>query len=144
MKKNKRSIIIIGTICTSCICIFIAVVFIIRYNFLLQYTPNGISRYIHISTDESTGKELIFDNSEYTIYTFQIKDAYFIDVYANEINLYEAMENKKITMEEMIEKGKLVYEKDDIKQYKFEQYQIFLDGNECIVTPYYTKMEDIL
>lgn len=138
-----KKIIILVIAVAIFVCLILAGGIAIKSIFSSQYNSNGISRYLCITIDDTYGKEYIYKNSEYTVYTFQLEDAYFMDINANEVSLYDALSTKKISIDDMIEKCNL-NEYNNMKIYAAENYQIILYQKECIITPLDININDVL
>lgn len=85
--------------------------------------------------DETEEKQYICENSNYTVYTVHLKDVYFRDKDANKVGLKKAFTDGKMTVEDMIRVCRKTEEIENIKVYQGENYQIILNGRECLIAP---------
>ena len=99
------------------------------------YNSQNISRYPCITIDESEGKQYICDNEGYAVYTINLKEVYFVDTGAKNIDLEEALTTEKITIKDMLGVCRKETEDESKTTYSGENYKIILNGNECLITP---------
>lgn len=128
--KKKRTILIISAIVVMLVAG--AGLFFMSIN---PYNKNGVSKFMNISIDESCGKTYIGSYSGYEVYTYNLKDAYFINLKADTIPLKDGLDSEKVSLEDMLSSGKEKADTGSIKQYTYENYQIILDGKECVIEP---------
>lgn len=99
------------------------------------YNENGVNKYLNISIDEDCGKTYIGTYSGYEVYTYHLKDAYFINFDAGTISLEQGLGSEIVSLEEMLSVGDKEENASSIKRYAYENYEIILDGNECVIEP---------
>lgn len=140
MLKKTRFRILLGI---GIICFVLVSIIIVNVLFHTQYNSKGISRLVGITIDRSHPKELVYQNSKSSVYTFHLKEADLEKIDANRINLHDALSTNQISIQELISACKLYYDKNNIKKYKAENYQIISVNNEYIIAPLDIFDEDL-
>ncbi|MDL2301741.1 hypothetical protein LJC58_05225 [Lachnospiraceae bacterium OttesenSCG-928-D06] len=125
----------------------VAVIFIIlfssKYLFSSQYNDNGMSRGIHFEIDETVGTEFICSNDGYEVYTINIKNIYFQNAKAENIDIKDALSNESVEIQDMIYGLKKSTTLSGFTCYIAENYQLILIENRCVIAPL-TLDENIL
>lgn len=134
--KKKTGIIIICVICA------IAIVGLLMYIFLQQWTWKGYSRNLNLSISEDKGLQMIHKDEESTIYTYNLEECY-ITVFSSgaAIDLEEAL-GKYISLSQIL-KNMSREEKEEMILYKGEAYQIIQLDNIYIICGLNQKAEEI-
>lgn len=139
IKKHKRKykIIIIALL----ILVFVAGLLTMKIAvsaFDSQYHNDGISKYMNITISDMD-RYKVGELDGYEIYLENLSEAYFMTAGANRIELEDAIEQGKISMEELYDGS---WKKEDILLngiestiYYFENYQIVLSDKECVISP---------
>lgn len=104
-----------------------------QYNLL-----NGLSYYMNITIDENKEREKIGNLDGYTIYTerLNIEDCYFRTISSKVVPLKEVIERKLISVKDLENKANAITKNGDIKILIFENYEIVLEYDSCIIRPY--------
>lgn len=103
-------------------------------SYTAQYNKDNISNFLCVSIDSSKGLEYIGKYNDYKVYTYNLKEAYFVDVNANNIQLSEGLSSGHITIEDMKKHLKLV-ESRDTKVYESENYKLIIKQDICVISP---------
>ncbi len=109
-----------------------------------QYNNKGVGNYLHMSIEENESIDFIGDYDDYKIYTYKLEEAYFIDFFANRIEIKDAFEKGKISLKDMTKHLELVNEENGNKIYEFENYQIIFSKDKCVIAPLSIKGEGII
>jgi len=109
-----------------------------------QYNNNAVSNYLCISIEENESINFIGEYDHYKIYTYKLEEAYFVDFFANRIEIKDAFEKGKISLKDMTEHLELVNTENNTKIYEFENYQIIFSQDICIIAPMSIKGEDVI
>lgn len=139
-KKYKTKNIIFflsGIICT----ILIIAGLIFAYS--QQYNLSGVSRYPSFTIDKTIGTEFICKSDEYKVYTYNLKNLSFIRFDNERIEFKEALTKNKISIDDMI-KNSNTKKENQLFIYEFENYQIILNGNICLIAPLNIDMNKVL
>lgn len=104
-----------------------------QYNLL-----NGLSYYMNITIDENKEREKIGKLDGYTVYTerLKIEDCYFSTISSKVVPLKEVIERKLISVKDLENKANAITKNGDIKILIFENYEIVLEYDSCIIRPY--------
>ncbi|MDU1414270.1 MAG: zf-HC2 domain-containing protein [Clostridium sp.] len=135
-----RSVIIIAIIC---VLLFVGMVTMLTKAYHNQYNSSAVSNYLSISIEDNEGINFIGEYDDYKIYTYKLEEAYFIDFFANRIEIKDAFEKGKMSLKDMTKHLKVVNE-EHIKIYAFENYQIIFSEDVCIIAPLSIKGEDVI
>jgi hypothetical protein len=142
-KKYKKTIITITVVSILCLCLLLLVIWAGNKIYSLQYNNKDVSNYINITIDDSIGKAYLCEADNYSVYTYNLRESSVIDFGANTIDLKDALENKKIDLDDLTRH--LNYEDGDSgrKIYIWENYQIIFSGKECVIAPLNINIEEI-
>lgn len=137
-KYNTKNIIfLIGIICTS----LLIAGLIFAYS--QQYNLSGVSRYPSFTIDKAIGSEYICRSDFYEVYTYNLNEVTFIKFDSGNIKLKEALTKNKISIYDMIKKGKA--KKDNqLTVYEFENYKIILNDHICLIAPLNIDVNQVL
>lgn len=104
-----------------------------QYNLL-----NGLSYYMNITIDENKEREKIGKLDGYTVYTERLKveDCYFNTISSKVVPLKEVVEKELISVKDLENKADAITKNGDIKILIFENYEIVLEYDSCIIRPY--------
>ncbi len=139
MKKHKRkfiNFIVILVVLGFALGLFTMKIGIYAFN--QQYHHSGISKYLNITISD-TGKYKVGELEGYDIYLEDLSEAYFVTLSADRLELKDAIEQGKINMEDLYDGSKHMQEilangQEGIIYY-FENYQIELLKDECVISP---------
>ena len=126
-------------ICLFCcfIGMFVFVIFGI-YICRQQYNSHNIGRYLCIEIDNSGWKNVGISDGM-NVRTYNLKNAYFVSLFANKIQLDEAIRTNKVNIKDMckypFDVKKITTDDQVITTYIFENYQIIVTNEECIISP---------
>lgn len=134
----KKVIIII-----SCVVIALVVVLAIfggRIAYFLysgQYNENGVSHFLVITIDKNQPKEFIGKLQEHDVYIegLNIQETNFRTVNAENLSIKDAIEQNKVSIDEWKKYAWNVVEEDSREILKFENYEILVTTNECVIRP---------
>lgn len=133
---NKKNSIIIP-FCIIIITLIIAFYGLIFYLYSAQYNASGISSYLCISIDENQPLEYIGELGSYSIYVENLKidELYFISADATRISLSETILNELVSISDWRKKAWYTIMDGDVEILRYENYEIAISGDECIIRP---------
>lgn len=135
MKRNLLIIIVIIIVVLICFLFFFGDK-IVYDLFDMQYNmETGVSSIINISLDNNQTKEKIGILDGYDIYVegLKIDECYFTTIDAKTISLIEAINNKKVSIEDMTRKAFYNKKEDNKIIYYYENYIIVVSDKEVII-----------
>lgn len=140
----KKRLIIISCL-TGIVCILLFGG--LSYTFHLQYNRHNIGRNLCISIDQS-GWEMLGNYNEVTFMTYNLNAPYLITVTAENILLKDALQTDKIDIEDLCkypeETKEFVFDNENETAFIFENYQIILLKNKCMILPLNIDLEKVL
>lgn len=101
-----------------------------------QYNlKTGMSNYICVTYDANQEKEWIGESDGYQVYLegLSAEECYIISIGADRVSLTEAVGDGWVTVEDLIRKPWKIYQSDNSTVYVFENYEIILADNTCII-----------
>jgi len=133
---NKKNSIIIPC-CIIIIALIIAFYGLLFYLFSAQYNANGISSFLCITIDENQPLEYIGELENYSIYVENLKidELYFISVDDTRISLSEAIQNELVSISDWRKKAWYTITDGNTEILGFENYEIAITAEECIIRP---------
>lgn len=143
-KKYSTMVKLLIIIAVICALLFAGLVIILTKAYHQQYNNNAVSNYLSISIEENESIDFIGEYDNYKIYTYKLEEAYFIDFFANRIEIKDALEKGKISLKDMTKHLELVNTENNIKIYEFENYQIIFSKDICVIAPLSIKGEDVI
>lgn len=136
-KKIKQWNIAIIAIIISVVIMLFLIGGIIKL-FDLQYNlKTGISNYVGVTYDASREMEWVGKSEHYQVYVdgLKLEDCYLIKMDASTMTLTEAVQEGWITVDDLTRKAWNVYQNDNGTVYAFENYEIVVEGDTCIIRP---------
>ena len=136
-KKIKQWNIAIIAIIISVVIMLFLIGGIIKL-FDLQYNlKTGISNYVGVTYDASREMEWVGKSEYYQVYVdgLKLEDCYLIKMDASTMSLTEAVQEGWITVDDLTRKAWNVYQNDNGTVYAFENYEIVVEGDTCIIRP---------
>lgn len=136
MGKNRERKIKLSNIAITSV---IAIVFLMTGMIKLfdkQYNlKTGMSNYICVTYDANQEKERIGESDGYQVYLegLSAEECYIMSIGADRISLTEAVGDGWVTVEDLIRKPWKIYQSDNSTVYVFENYEIILADNTCII-----------
>lgn len=127
----KKAVVAVLIVSTSCLCLFL----LGWKMYSLQYNNQNVSNYIGITIDPSVGKTYLCESGNCSVYTYNLSEAYVIDIRANNIELKSALENGKIDLDDLTRYLNYEGDEDGKEIYTWENYRIILSENECVIAP---------
>lgn len=139
--KKKTKIILVTLICSAIFSIA-AVAGIVNWMFSAQYNKNGISHFLLIGVDITQPKEYIGDLDGRKVYIEGLnkQDTYFRTIKAKDITLKEVLDKNLVSIDEWEKYAWSVVKENNSKILKFENYEIYVDKDECIIRPLSGKL----
>jgi len=134
-KKYSTMVKLLIIISVICALLFTGLVITLTWAYHQQYNNNAVSNYLCISIEENESINFIGEYNHYKIYTYKLEEAYFIDFFANRIEIKDAFEKGKISLKDMTEHLELTNIENDTKIYEFENYQIIFSQDICVIAP---------
>lgn len=136
-KKIKQWNVAIIAIITAVVIMLFLIGGIIKL-FDLQYNlKTGISNYVGVTYDASRKMEWVGKSEHYQVYVdgLKLEDCYLIKMDASTMTLTEAVQEGWVTVDDLIRKAWNVYQNDNGTVYAFENYEIVVEGDTCIIRP---------
>ena len=134
--KKKTKIILVTLICSA---IFsIAAVFgIVKWMFGAQYNKNGISHFLVVTIDNTTPKTYLGDLEGHKVYIegLNIKETNFRTIKAENMPIKQAIEEELVSIKEWKENAFSVVKQGGYEILKYDNYEIFINKEECIIRP---------
>ena len=126
------TILIIGIV--GVVCIFS---FGTKWLFSEQYNENGISHFLVITIDKNQSREYVGELDGHRIYVenLNLEETNFRTVNAENMSIKEAIEKKLVSIEEWRKYASKTKTEADVEILKFDNYEIAVYSNECIIRP---------
>ncbi len=136
-KSHTKSIVIIAVCCGLAFALMVSAVCCMIYAFTRQYNPKGISSMITITIDEERPREYIGELDGYSIYTEKLKTEalYFKSFTAQDIYLSDAISQKLVSVDDWRRKAWDTIRSGDTEILRYENYEIAITGQECVIRP---------
>ena len=134
--KKKSKILLITLICSLLFSIA-AVYGIVRYMFSAQYNSNGVSHFLVVTIDKEQGKEYIGDLENHKVYIegFNISETNFRNIKAENVSVKEAIEKDLVSIDEWKNYAFSIEKSGKAEILKFDNYEIYIDTEICIIRP---------
>ena len=134
----KKVIIII-----SCVVIAIVVVLAVfeerigDFLYSGQYNENGVSHFLVITIDKNQPREYIGKLQDHDVYIggLYIQETNFRTVNAENLSIKDAIEQNEVSIDEWKKYAWNVVEEESREILKFENYEILVTTNECVIRP---------
>ena len=134
----KKVIIII-----SCVVIAIVVVLAVfeerigDFLYSGQYNENGVSHFLVITIDKNQPREYIGKLQDHDVYIegLNIQETNFRTVNAENLSIKDAIEQNEVSIDEWKKYAWNVVEEESREILKFENYEILVTTNECVIRP---------
>lgn len=143
-KKYSTMVKLLITIAVICALLFAGLVITLTSAYHQQYNNKAVSNNLCISIEENESIDFIGEYDDYKIYTYRLEEAYFIDFFANRIEIKDAFQKGKTSLKDMTKHLELVNEENGNKIYEFENYQIIFSKDICVIAPLSIKGEGII
>lgn len=139
--KHKRCIIwvftvllIMATVCLTAGCSSNGLV---SWLFSTQYNENGVSHFLVVTIDENQTREYMGELDGLPIYMegLDIEGTNFRSVDAEDIPVKDAIQNNLVSLEEWGKYASKTKTEADVEILKFDNYEIAVYSNECIIRP---------
>lgn len=135
----KKRIVPIVFICLIVMCIS-------GYIYSIQYNFHGMGRYLCFEIDESGWKSL-GKNKGKEVCTYNLDVLYIVSIMANEIPLQEALKSEKVDYLDLCKnslgKKQIQIKKEEGTTYLFENYQIAIFDEYCIIAPLNITIQEL-
>ena len=134
----RRKIIILITILiigiVGVVCIFS---FGTKWLFSGQYNENGISHFLVITIDKNQSREYVGELNGHRIYVenLNLEETNFRTVNAENMSIKEAIEKNLVSIEEWRKYAWKVKKDGDAEILQFENYEIVIVYDDCIIRP---------
>lgn len=103
-----------------------------------EYNKSGVSFYLEVTTNEDSGLKMVGQNDEYTVYTFNLSDCCLKTSSGGTLSITEALEENKVTVEDMI--SKLTETESKAGRVFFgDGYQVTLLDQSVVISPIYDE-----
>ena len=130
---NKKIIFLVSLI----IVLIVGGIVIVFTMFAEQYNLKGISSLLNITIDEKQPKEYIGKLEKYNIYVEKLKidELYFISINNKHIPLKVAIDEELVSVRDWIKKAWNIKKDGNIEILQYENYEIAIDDNDCVIRP---------
>ncbi len=139
--KNKRCIIWILTVllvaATVCLTAGCSSNGLVSQLFSAQYNENGVSHFLVVTIDENQTREYMGELDGLPVYMegLDIEGTNFRSVDAEDIPVKDAVANDLVSLEEWRKYASKTKMEADVEILKFDNYEIAVYSNECIIRP---------
>ncbi len=102
-----------------------------------QYNEYGVSHFLVISIDENIPKEYIGELDGHKVFAekLNLDETYFITADAEYISIKEAIEKSLVSIDDWREYAWETEKDGDTEILRFENYEIAISDDECIIRP---------
>ena len=110
---------------------------IVRWLFAQQYNSKGISHFLVITLDNEQQKEYVGKLEEHDVYIegLNIAETNFRTINAENLSIKDAIESKLVSIEDWKKYALQITEEESGEILKFENYEILVTSEECIIRP---------
>ena len=114
-----------------------AILVLVPTLFSAQYNKKGISHFLVITMDNSVSKTYLGELEGHKVYIegLDISGTNFRTVKAENMPIREALDKKLVSIKEWEKYAFKVVKKANYKILKFDNYEIYIDNDECIIRP---------
>lgn len=134
--KKKSKILLVTLICSLLFSIA-AVYGIVHWMFNAQYNSNGVSHLLIVTIDKGQAKEYIGDLEGHKVYIegLNISETNFRSIDAQNVSIKEAIDKGLVSIEDWKKYAFSVEKSGKIEILRFDNYEIYLDTEVCIIRP---------
>ena len=110
---------------------------IVRWLFAQQYNSKGISHFLVITLDNEQQKEYVGKLEEHDVYIegLNIAETNFRTINAENLSIKDAIESNLVMIEDWKKYALQITEEESGEILKFENYEILVTSEECIIRP---------
>ena len=132
--KKKIIILIIAIMIIGAICLIPSG---IRWLFSEQYNEKGISHFLVITIDKNQPREYVGELEGYKVFieNLSLEETNFRTIDAENMPIKEALEKNLVSIEEWRKYAWRVKKDGEAEVLQFENYEIAIDNDECIIRP---------
>ena len=130
-KKKKLFIIIAAVVIFLTIAGIVCAV--LMYN--AQYNSKGVSHFLVVTIDPNKEREQIGRLDGYNVYVEGLKEYNFRTSNAKDLSVKEAIDKKLVSVDEWKKHAFSTKKDNDSVILVFENYEIALTGDECLIRP---------
>ena len=127
----KKVIIIVGSV----ILVFLAIVGIVIWMFFAQYNINGVSHFLVVTVDKNVERKYVGKLDGYNVYVEGFKEYNLRTVDAKNLSVKEAIKNNLVSIDEWKKYAFGTKKDNDSLILLFDNYEIALTGDECLIKP---------
>ena len=131
-KSKEKFVLIIGIIV---LVVTFLIVGILCWLYTEQYNSNGVSHFLVITVDHDKGREKIGRLDGYNVYVEELSAYNFRTFNAKDLSVKEAIEKKLVSIDEWKKYAFSTKKDNDSLILVFENYEIALTGDECLIRP---------
>ena len=138
MTKNKKIIFFVVIVFILLIIgIWICLPKLIDSMFAAQFNANGVSHFLVITVDKDQPREYVGQLDNHKIYIEQLveDETVFRSVDAENVTFEEAFTNNLVSIEDWREHASNIESRQDYEILQFENYEIVVSKEECIIRP---------
>ena len=136
-KRSTVSLILAALLTVGMLCCLSGCNSIVNWLFSSQYNENGISHFLVITIDENQAKEYIGTLGDHDVYVekLDIDETCFRSIDAENVSIKDAIENNLVSIEDWRKYARNIKTDGDIAILQFENYEIAVSSDECIIRP---------
>lgn len=110
---------------------------IVRWLFAQQYNSKGISHFLVITLDNEQQKEYVGKLEEHDVFIegLNIAETNFRTINAENLSIKDAIESNLVSIEDWKKYALRITEEESGEILKFENYEILVTSEECIIRP---------
>jgi len=103
-----------------------------------QYNKNGVSHFLNITIDENRPKEYVGELDSHRVFTekLDLDSTYFINVKNEHISIREAIDQKLVSIGDWRKYAWKRKKEGDAEILQYENYEIVITYDECIIKPF--------
>ena len=127
----KKKIIIMGVI----VVVLVVGIILAYFLFTAQYNMHGVSHFLVVEVDSSKEREKIGRLDDYNVYVEGLSKYNFRTFDAKNLSVKKAIEKNSVSIDEWKKYALKTVKDNDSLILIFENYEISLTGDECLIRP---------
>ena len=129
----KKKTIFIDILIVIVICAIIGVLWFMS----TQYNFKGVSHFLVVDIDSDQEKQLVGKLEDHDVYVedLYLEETYFRNIIGKNISIKETIEKNLTSISEWKKYASNIVTEDNTEILKFENYEIAITDNECIIRP---------
>lgn len=127
----KKKIIVMGVI----VVVLVVGIILAYFLFTAQYNMHGVSHFLVVEVDSSKEREKIGRLDDYNVYVEGLSKYNFRTFDAKNLSVKKAIEKNSVSIDEWKKYALKTVKDNDSLVLIFENYEISLTGDECLIRP---------